>query len=175
MTPKTLFTIILKIIGLYFIRNLLLTIPQLLSVILYLKNGQTLEAVWNLIANGIIVLLELLICNYLIFKTDWIIQKLKLTEGFDQEIIPFNMHRSTILSITIMVIGGLILVDEIPNLCRQVYVYIEERRMNYSGVHKEVPYIILSVIKIVIGSLMLAENRRIVSLIDRSKVKQDAV
>src|SRR5450432_3459101 len=104
MTPKTLFTIILKIIGLFFIRDLLLSIPQLLSFILYLKNRETLVAVWNLISDGIFILLELLICYYLIFKTDWIIHKLKLTEGFDQEIIPFNMHRSTILSISVMVI-----------------------------------------------------------------------
>jgi hypothetical protein len=73
MTPKTLFTIILKIIGLFFIRDLLLSIPQLLSFILYLKNGETLVAVWNLISGGIFILLELLICYYLIFKTDWII------------------------------------------------------------------------------------------------------
>jgi hypothetical protein len=171
MTPKTLFTIILKIIGLFFIRDLLLSLPQLLSFILFLKNGETLEAVWNLISGGIFILLELLICYYLIFKTDWIIHRLKLTAGFDQEIVPFNMHRSTILSIAIILIGGLILVDEIPNLCRGVFTYIEERRMNYSELNKEVPYIVLSVVKIIIGILILTENRRLVSLIEKRKAK----
>ena len=121
---------------------LLLSIPQLLSFILYLKDGETLEAVWNLISDGIFILFELLICYYLIFKTSWIIHKLKLTEGFDQEIIPFNIHRSTILSIAIILIGGLILVDEIPSLCRRIFTYLEERRMNYSELNKEVPYIV---------------------------------
>jgi hypothetical protein len=171
MTPKTFFTIILKIIGLFFIRDLLLSLPQLVSFILYLKNGETLEAVWNLISAGIFILLELLICYYLIFKTYWIMHKLKLTEGFDQEVIPLNMHRSTILSIAIILIGGLILLDEIPNLCRRVFTYIEERRVNYSEINKEVPYIVLSVVKIIIGILILTENRHIVSLIEKSKSK----
>jgi hypothetical protein len=55
---------------------------QVLSFILYLKNDETLVAVWNLISGGIFILLELLICYYLIFKTDWIIHKLKFTEDF---------------------------------------------------------------------------------------------
>ncbi len=167
MTPKTLFTIILRIIGLFFIRDLLLSIPQLLSFILYLKNGEALEAVWNLISGGIFILLELLVCYYMIFKTSWIIHKLKLTEGFDQEVIPFNMHRSTILNIAIIMIGGLILMDEIPNLCRRVFTYIGERRTSYSGLNKETPYIVLSVVKIIIGILLLTENSRVVSLIEK--------
>jgi hypothetical protein len=105
------------------------------------------------------------------FKTDWIIHKLKLTEGFDQEIIPFNIHRSTILSISILVMGELILVDEIPNLCRRVFTYIEERRMNYSELNKEVPCIVLSVVRIILGILILTENRRLVSLIEKRKAK----
>jgi hypothetical protein len=43
---------------------------QVLSFILYLKNDETLVAVWNLISGGIFILLELLISYYLIFKTE---------------------------------------------------------------------------------------------------------
>ena len=43
------------------------------------------------------------------------------------------------------------------------------RRMKYSELNKEVPYIVLSVVKIIIGILVLTENRRIVSLIEKKE------
>jgi len=167
MTPRNLFSIVLKILGLFFIRDLFMSLPQLLSVILYFKTGQTEEALWTLISSAIVIAVEIYICYYLIFRSEWIMDKLKLTDGFDQEAIPLNIHRSTVLSISVIVIGGLMLTDEIPNLCRRVFSYFQQRRLNYSEYSKETPYIVLSIVKIILALLILSENRRIVSLILR--------
>jgi|SRR5450432_540332 hypothetical protein len=167
MTPRNLFNIVLKILGLFFIRDLFMSLPQLLSVILYFKTGQTEEALWTLISSAIVIAVEIYICYYLIFRSEWIMDKLKLTDGFDQEAIPLNIHRSTVLSISVIVIGGLMLTDEIPNLCRRVFSYFQQRRLNYSEYSKETPYIVLSIVKIILALLILSENRRIVSLILR--------
>jgi len=105
MTPRNLFLIIIKLFGLYFIRELFISSTQLLPVVLYYKSGHNVEAIWSLISTVIVLAVEVLIINYLLFKTDWIINKLKLTAGFDQETIAFKMHRSTVIQIAVIIIG----------------------------------------------------------------------
>src|SRR5437868_13532471 len=119
MTPRSLFNIILKILGVFFIKDFLAAIPQVLSAILYLTNSDTRsEGIWTLLTIFLILIIYWFVCYYLIFKTELIIDVLHLDKGFDQETFPLNIHRSTILSISIIVIGGLLVADELPNLCR---------------------------------------------------------
>ena len=171
MTPRNLFNLVLKIFGLYFIRDLFLTISPLLSAIYLFKNGQAEDAVWTIVSSTIVITIEACICYYLIFKTDLIINKLRLLDGFDQKIIPIQMDRSTLLSISLIIIGGLILTDEIPNLCRRVYTYFQQKRMNYNQDDKEIPFLILTTVKIILGFLILSERKRIVGLIEKKKVQ----
>jgi hypothetical protein len=104
----------------------------------------------------------------LIFRTDIIIDKLKLDKGFDQEAFPLNIHRSTVLSISIIVIGGLIVVDEIPNFCRQLVSYYQAKRMTMGWQTQSswISYIVLSGVKIIVGVLMLSNQRQIVRFIE---------
>src|SRR6185295_8629047 len=130
MTLKSLFAVILKILGLFFIKEFLALIPQVLSSVLYLTNSETrIEGIWTLLTTLLILLVYWGVCFYLIFRTDLIISVLQLDKGFDQESIPLNIHRSTILSISVIVIGGLLIVDELPNFCRQVFYYFQEKRV----------------------------------------------
>lgn len=167
MTPRTLFTVILKIFGLYFIRDIFLSIPQFLSVILFFKIGSTIDAVWALISNSLILAIRVYVSYYLIFKTGWIVDKLKLTDGFEQETIPLNMHRSTMARIALIIIAGLILLDEIPNLARLAYTAVQESRIGYNTDRTKTPFIVASIVKIILAALILAEQRKIVSLILR--------
>jgi len=172
MTPRTLFNIILKILGVFFIKDFLAAIPQLLSVILYLTKSDTVtEAIWTLVTTILILAVYGLVSYYLVFKTDLLIDKLKLDKGFDQETIPINIHRSTILSISIIVIGGLLVADEIPNLCRQLFSYFQEKRMTYGQTHPNIAYSVVSATKIIIGLLLMTGQRQIVNLIERQRKK----
>ena len=172
MTPRTLFNITLKILGIFFIKDFLATIPQLLSVILYLTKSDTVtEAIWTLVTTSLILLAYGLVSFYLVFKTELIIDKLKLDKGFNQETIPLNIHRSTILSISIIVIGGFLVADEIPNFCRQLFSYFQEKRMTYGQTSPTLAYSIVSGAKIIIGILLMAGQRQIVNLIERQRKK----
>jgi hypothetical protein len=167
MTTKSLFNIILKILGIFFIKDILAAVPQLLSVILYINNSNTVgEAIWTLVSTVLILLVYVFVSYQLIFRSDFIIEKLKLDKGFDQETIPLNIHRSTILSISIIVIGGLIVAQEIPNLCRQLFDYFQEKRMTYGQTNPSVSYAVLAGAKIDIGLLLMGNQRQIVSLIE---------
>jgi hypothetical protein len=169
MKTKDLFNIILKILGIFFIRDILETIPTLLSVSLYLTKPDVSGAVFTLIATVLMLAVYILISYYLVFRTNFIIDRLKLDQGFDQDTIPLNVHRSTILCIAIIVIGGLMVVDEIPNLCRQLFAYFQERRMTYGQTHASLSYSVLAATKIIIGLLLIGNQRQIVNFIETKR------
>src|SRR4051812_37520501 len=115
MTTRSLFNIILKVLGIFYLKDVVATIPQLLSVFLYFtKADSALEGIWTFLLTIVILVVYILISYYLIFRSELIINKLKLDQGFDQETIPLNIHRSTILSISIIIIGGLMVAETIP-------------------------------------------------------------
>ena len=167
MTPRSLFNIILKVLGIFFIQDFLAAIPQLLSVILYLTSPDThQEAIWTLIGSLLVLFAYGIVSYYLIFRTDVIIDKLRLERGFDQETIPLNIHRSTILSISIIVIGGLMLANDIPNFCRQLFSYYQQQRMTRGLQKPQISFIIFSAVKFVIGFLSITNQRQVVSFIE---------
>lgn len=127
------------------------------------------EAIWTLVSTVLILLVYIFVSYQLIFRTDYIIEKLKLDKGFDQETIPLNIHRSTVLSISIIVIGGLIVAQEIPNLCRQLFDYFQEKRMTYGQTNPSISYSVLAGAKIVVGLLLIGNQRQIVSLIESQR------
>jgi len=172
MTPRSLFNIILKILGVFFIKDFLATTPQLLSIFFYFKMSATVrEDIWAIVSTLLSLLVYGLVSYFLIFKTEIVIDKLKLDRGFDQGAIPLNIHRSTVLSISIIVIGGLIIADEIPTLCRQLFSYFQERRMNYSRTDVTISYSALTSAKIIIGILLMTRQRQIVNFIERQRKK----
>ncbi len=172
MTPRSLFNIIIKVLGIFLIKDILVTIPQLPASLSFFASEDTRpEALWTLLGVAGVLFVEIAICYWLIFKTDRIITILKLDRGFDQETIPINMHRSTILKIAIIVIGGYLLVNEIPNFCWQIISYFQEKRMTYGVTKPKIQYAVIAGVKIVIGILLIAEQKLIVNLIERQRKK----
>lgn len=170
MTLRTLFSIILKILGVFFIKDFLALIPQALSSFLYLTKADTVtEAIWTFVLTLLILFIYGLVSYNLIFKSNLIIDKLKLDKGFAQETISLDIHQSTILSIAVIVIGGLLVVEEVPNFCRQLFSYFQEKRMTHGMTNPTISYAIVSAVKILIGLLLIGEQKRIVKLIERQQ------
>jgi hypothetical protein len=171
MTPRSLFNIFLKTLGILFIKDILALVPQLLSVFYMIKYNQ--EGVGITLAMTLLLLLMYtVVAYYLIFRSDLIIDKLKLEQGFDQETLPLSIHRSTILSICIIIIGGLLVAEEIPNFFRQLYSYFQETRMTFGQTNPTLSYAIVSVVKIIVGLLLMGNQRQIVSLIELKRKKK---
>jgi hypothetical protein len=162
----------LKILGIFFIKDILDIVPQLVSVGLYFTKSDTSEeAVWTLVTTLLILFVYGLVSYYLIFKSTLIIDKLNLDKGFEVQTIPINVHRSTILSIAIIVIGGYLVADEIPNFCRQLFSYFQEKRMTHGMTNPTISYSVMSGVKIIVGFILMSEQRRIVNLIERQRKK----
>jgi hypothetical protein len=174
MKTKDLFNIFLKILGIFFIKDILATVPHLLSISFFLTNPDAAGTVFTLIGTILMLFVYILISYYLVFKTNFIIDKLKLDKGFDQDTIPLNIHRSTILSIATIVIGGLMVADEVPNLCLHLFAYFQEKEMTYGQTNPSLSFSVLAGAKIIIGLLLIGNQRQIVNFIERKRRAQQA-
>ena len=175
MTIRTLFTVILKVLGIFFIKNFLETIPQLLSLLNFLNDfGGQQKLLIGLSEISLMLLILGLVSYCLIFKTELIIDTLQLDKGFGEEVIPLNIHRTTILSIAIIIMGGLLIINELGNFCRQLFLYYQEVKLvkqNYLSKNPNISYSIISFIKIILGLLLMIYQKQIVYFIEWRRKK----
>lgn len=110
MTKKDLFRLIIKIFGLYSVILIMFSVfPS--NVGLVISQIDFVGIVWLIGALILIILLFM----FLIYKPDKIISWLKLDKGFDDDRIDFkNFNIENILKLAVIVIGGIILIQNIP-------------------------------------------------------------
>jgi NADH:ubiquinone oxidoreductase subunit 5 (subunit L)/multisubunit Na+/H+ antiporter MnhA subunit len=179
MTPKNLFNIILKILGLFFIREIVIIIPPLISSIPYFtnpdnfggdqfRNVELFPFIFTLIALAFYVF----IIYQLLFNTNKIIDKLKLDQGFNQQEFSFNISTSLVLTISLIVIGGIILTNEIPNFCGNIFSYFQEKKLTHGMIKSNYTYLVISGVKIIIGLLIIGERKRIVDFFEKRRNKK---
>ena len=162
MTPSNLFNIILKVIGIFLLKDALLIIPNLIAILI--SGIKSSDVFLITIFVGEILAYSLLFYS-LLFRTNYWISKLKLTKGFDEAVIPLAIHRSSILSISIIVIGGLLLVHEIPNLFTQLFNYYNLKAEKFMS-EPRISYSVLAGSKVLIGLLLVFYQRYIVNFIE---------
>jgi hypothetical protein len=97
---------------------------------------------------------------------DFVIDTFKFDKGFKEEAFSVNIYRSAILSISIIVIGGFLLVDEIPNFCRLLFSYFQSKSMSYGQMNPSTMYLIISAVKLIVGLILVTGQREIVNLIE---------
>ncbi len=169
MTPKTLFNIILKIFGLFFLKDIIETLGQFIVAVPYLFNGNTNsfdpnQRILLFIGTTTILAYYIFIAYLLFFKTNYFIEKLKLDQGFAQNEFLFQISRSSILTIALIVIGGIILTNEVPFLCKGLYQYIQQLSIQrYGGTKPDISYTLITVVKIILALLIIGERKRIVA------------
>ena len=115
MTKRDLFRVLIKIFGLYSVILTLFTIvPASISSLMYLFEDMNMTLVLILIAAVLIPVGFFLV---LLFRTDSIIDLLQLDKGFDDEHIQLgNLDNESILKLAIIIIGGFLIIDNIPDL-----------------------------------------------------------
>ncbi|WP_423129451.1 hypothetical protein [Gaoshiqia sp. Z1-71] len=99
-----------------------------------------------------------------VFNSTWIIDKLKLDKGFPEETINLNVTMG--LTIATIVIGGLIFVDALPMLCKQIFTFFQQKT-----VFSEDPqfgWMIFYFVKTMIGYLLMTNSRYVVGYIHKN-------
>ena len=176
MTPRTLFTILIKLFGLSVLIDALISIPQLLGTASMIGVSYSADSLVSIIIGLILIAvvstLYLIVIRICLFKTESIINKLSLDKHFKEEKFEINIDSSTILPIAIIVVGGLICVDALPALCRQILTYIEQTRtLGRDFENPNLGWTIFYVVKLLIGYLLISNNRKLTSWIEaRQKI-----
>jgi len=172
MTIKTFWTLFLKILGLWFLFGSIATIVQLLSILIFSSIKGSSQSIGNiLLACGIVLVVTgifILILWLLVFKTTWIIDKLKLTKGFTEDRLEFAMEWSTTLTIATIVIGGVIFIDSFPLFCKQFLSFFQQGKPFKDS--QETIWILFYLIKTVLGYLLMTNSKFVVDFIGRQNV-----
>ncbi|MFZ4456225.1 MAG: hypothetical protein ACOYOT_08390 [Bacteroidales bacterium] len=170
MNLKSLFTVILKIFGVYlFVYGLISLLYVFSSVVSLLNYADPVQLYLQILAQFIYVVFIIFVSRLAIIKTDWIISKFLKDEQLEADFTTFKVHRSVVLTISVIVIGGLTFIDEIPHLFR--ILYFGKLKSNLSI--EDISLIIASIAKILIALFLILKNRLVVNWIE--KLRKDTI
>lgn len=166
MTKRDFFRLLIKIFGLYSLIITLFTfIPQNISNVFIYSDESWIQ----LIIVGSVILL-LVLFYILLFKADYIIDKLELDKGFDTDIIVLgNFSNEQILKLAIIVIGGFLLIDYFPNFLFEIITIFKMKVSNHGIMGNEVNYFSFStaIINLVLGLILIINYKRISLFLDK--------
>lgn len=173
MSVKNFWTIFLKILGIWLIVSSFTPIAQFFSssAVLAFQSNSFLSylSVFSVILSTIT--LYVVILWLFVYKTAWLIQKLRLEDGFTKDKIELNLNYTSILTIAIIVIGGLIFVDSLPMFCQETFNYFKQKRMfdeEFSS-----GWIFFYLVKTLIAYLAMTNSRWIVKFFE-SKIEENS-
>lgn len=169
MTIRTFWNILLKILGIWLILAGMGVIPQFIWAFTAFFNSPKGSTMMGIIAMAVLLLVTAAMFVFIlwlfVFRSHWIIKKLKLDKGFDDEKIDLNLKLNTALTIVIIVIGGLMFADSLPQLLRNIYSgYIQNDLVRKDPV---TALIILYLVKTIIGYLLMTNSRSIIGFITK--------
>ena len=125
MTPRSLFVIIMKVLGLFLLKDVIFSGLNVMNNIIletgsYYKYGYF--GLWPSILSFLIYTSLFII---LVFKPGVVIDKLKPDKDFYEEQFTMNMDHFIVLRITVIAVGLYLLVDSAPDLCKDVIPYYQ--------------------------------------------------
>ena len=169
MTPRSLFIIILKVFALFLIKDILMFVPQMFPVISLMNPNDPVSAFLGPLITAIaLFVIYIVLIWLLLFKPSAIIRVLNLDKGFEQDNLTINVNSAAILTITILVVSGLILMSEIPDLVKQILNYFQQKTFLGGVSNPPISNIIIALIKIVAALALLSFRQAIVNLIHKN-------
>ena len=170
MKINTFWNIVIKSIGLWFLVNCFYIIPELYASFSY-DNGDLnwLSLFWTWAITTIGIIIYCIIIRVFLFKTAWIIKKLRLDQGFTQENIDLTISSFTVLQLVVILIGGYIFIQGLPVLCQQLIEFFQQKILlkNYQGLS----YLVYNSLKTLFGYLIMTNSKFVVKYIHQEKDK----
>ncbi|MFL5764317.1 MAG: hypothetical protein ACJ77K_10295 [Bacteroidia bacterium] len=173
MNLKGVFTIIAKAIGLFMI-------PKIFDIA-----GSVMQAtqIFNGVVSGdsfyygslffgyslIFLVLYIFTIRLLLIKTHVLVDRIIYEQDLKNDFQTMQIHRSTLLSIVIICIAGVILLEEIPNLVRQIYLFKASNGDFLSSTPGNYQFVVLALSKIILALFMLYGCRPIVNWIEKQR------
>lgn len=167
MEIKTFWTIVLKGIGLWLLVEAFYILPQMGSVFSISNYGDGFDSyvllVW--LFSILVFVLYLFIVRLFLFKSEWLLNILKLEKNFTTDRIDIGISKSKVLKIIIVTTGALILVGGFPHLIREIYQFLRQKELikDYS----ETSWLFFYFLKSIFGYLIMTNSRSIEKFISR--------
>lgn len=158
MTKRDFFRIIIKLFGLY------VTVIAIFSIIpSYVGLLAAQFDVSSMLMVLVLIAIVIAFIALLIFGSDKIINFLKLDKGFDEDRIELGSLKGiNILKLAIIVIGGILIIDNFPIFLSQSYYALKAQVSNresmldaFSYMQADYFQLSVSIISIVVGYLMI--------------------
>lgn len=163
MKTKTFWTVLIKILGLSILLSTLTVIPEFFSTLYFTfqNNGASvfLEILFYLV---LLLIIYALILRFFIFKPEWIISKLKLERNIEGN-IELNIKASTILNISIAVIGGITFIGSIPMLCETLFEFFRQNALFIDFDNSK--WIVAYSLKALIGYLLFTNSKTVTKIV----------
>ena len=170
MKIKTFWSILLKILGIYVVLESISVFPQFFSSVYYIFQNDSANDTIEIIFYSFTILgLYVFILWLFVYRTSWLIDKLKLEKGFEEEQINLNIKGSTILNIAIIIIGGLMLVESLPIFCKSMFQFFQQKSLFKD--YPDTGWIITYFLKAIIGYLLMNNSKYVVSRIQKQNSK----
>jgi hypothetical protein len=173
MTSKSMFTIILKVFGLLIFKEILLNITDYFFILLNLFKDLQVEKGYIYLAGVLCALIfKVILIYFLLFKTSYVMQILKLNIDFEKDAFSFEENESNevksiftnkfILTTAILIITGVVLINEVAIISTLFY-----DRFITSELPINNAILIPSVIKIVVVLLLIGEHKTVINFLDK--------
>jgi len=168
MSIRTFWTLLLKILGIWLILSGISVVPQFINAFAFFGDNQqdNVFAAFYITALLFLTLaLYAVVLKLLVFNSAWVIDKLKLDQGFPEERIDLNATLQTVLTIATIVLGGLILVDALPMLCKQVFTLIQQKSL--FAEYPQFDWVIFYSAKALIGYLLMTNSKTVIRYVEK--------
>lgn len=151
MRKRDFFIIIIKLFGLF---SAIATVFSALPGNLYFAFNDF--DLWAIIWIIIVVSFVFGVFILLIFNSGKLVDLLRLDKGFDSDKLDFgNLNAEEIVKVGVFIIGGLLIIDNIPTFLIQTYYAFKERAIGNLFVQGNKFYWVMSGINILLGYLLV--------------------
>jgi uncharacterized membrane protein len=166
MTKRDFFRMIIKLFGLYStVISLFTVLPSSLTNFSIFKDDFGMLLV---IIGSVLTIVSLFLI--LLFKSDFIIDKLGLDKGFDDDkIILGDLKNEQIFKFAIHLIGGFLIVDYFPKVIFELLNVFKKESSSNAIMGFAVNYfnLIVGIINIIIGLLFITNYKAISNYLDK--------
>jgi hypothetical protein len=162
MTKRDFFILLIKLIGLFYL------IKSLFLTTLVLRQLDVLALISFLVTLTVVVGLFWL----LIFRADKVVAFLQLESGLSDERIELgNIRTGDIIKIGTFVIGGLLIIDSIPQFLNHAYWFVSANSSEQEFSSSDRYYLVVSGLNILLGYLLVTNYAFVSKIIN---VKKDS-
>jgi preprotein translocase subunit SecG len=166
--------VVVRIIGVVLLMSIIAILPVAIPVFsaFFMFDADFLYGMILLtVAIFLTVILLFLIVRFLLIKPEKLIGLLKLDTGFEEEKFELNLSQSTILKTAIFIVGGITLLNEIPNFIRNLFHFLEQRHTIWME-NPTATNLFYSIAVIILACLLINYNDKIVQYIEKKTNNQ---